>query len=317
VIRSPLLHFFLIGGLLYGAERASDDWRAFGFNRDVVRIGAAEQARVAHDLQLNLRRAPTAAERAAALNQFVDEEVLYREALRRGLDQSDGVVRSRLMQNMLFTATGKETSDGGALLREAKSLGMDRSDLVVRRRLVQLMERRMASGVNLSNDEVQSYLAAHADAYRPASRLRFTQVYLSADRHPHDLDAAAKALAAQLAREPARTDLGDPFLLGSNQGAATQAEIAARYGAAFADAVAKAPQGSWQGPIRSPYGLHFVRVEADTATPAANDSQTLSAARYALLEQRQHERLRERLAALRQHYVIQLDPPAVELGDAR
>jgi hypothetical protein len=317
VIRSPLLHFFLIGGLLYGAERASDDWRAFGFNREVVRIGADEQVRVARDLQLNLRRAPTAAERAAALNQFVDEEVLYREALRHGLDQSDGVVRSRLVQNMLFTSSGKEVSEGGALLREAKLLGMDRSDLVVRRRLVQLMERRMAAGVRLSDDEVKVYLAAHADAYRPSPRLRFTQVYLSADRHPHDLDAAARTLAAQLAGEPDRTDLGDPFLLGSNQGPATRATIAARFGAAFADAVAKAPQGSWQGPIRSTYGLHFVRVEADAAMPAVDESQTLVAARYALLEQRQHQRLRERLAALRLHYVIELDPPAVELGDAR
>lgn len=40
----------------------------------------------------------------------------------------------------------------------------------------------------------------------------------------------------------------------------TEAELASTFGREFADAVVTVEPGSWQGPIRSGYGLHLVKV---------------------------------------------------------
>ncbi len=50
------------------------------------------------------RRAPTPAESDRFVADFVREEVLYREALARGLDRNDLVVRRRLVQKMEMLA---------------------------------------------------------------------------------------------------------------------------------------------------------------------------------------------------------------------
>lgn len=316
MLRSPLLHFLVLGALLFGVERASDNGRAFGWNRERIEVSADDEARVLRELQADLRHVPSASEREAALNQYLNDEVMVREALRLGLDQRDSVVRSRLIQNMRFAAGNDASADDAELLREAQQLRMDRSDLVVRRRLVQLMERRLAADVRVDDTDVQDYLVTHTEDARPVPRLQFVQAFVSADRHPQDLDAAARRLGQQLSRDPAVGDAGEPFLLGRTQAPASVSDIAARYGQSFAETLAAAPRGVWSGPIRSPYGLHFVRVEEDR-TNSVDPAHAFAAARYALLETRQREALRAGVIALRARYVIERSAAAVKVGDAR
>lgn len=62
---------------------------------------ALEQALVA-ERESGLGRPLTADERTAATDAWVEEEVLFREALARRLEQSDPIVRRRLVQAMRF-----------------------------------------------------------------------------------------------------------------------------------------------------------------------------------------------------------------------
>ena len=101
--REPLVHFVALGFVLYVALT----WG--GSPPDpasrVINVGAAEKEKIAESWTLTMGRSPTDAELDVAVTSFVREEVLYREALRLGLDESDAIVRRRLVSKMDLSAS--------------------------------------------------------------------------------------------------------------------------------------------------------------------------------------------------------------------
>ena len=103
-LKEPLLHFAVLGAALVGLHR----WVAPpSLGRQIVL-----SAPLIHGLrQDHLRRngaLPTASEEAALVQRYIDNEVLYREALALGLDRGDIIVRRRLVQKMEFLTEGLE-----------------------------------------------------------------------------------------------------------------------------------------------------------------------------------------------------------------
>jgi hypothetical protein len=223
-------------------------------------------------------RMPTPGEAEALGREVRDDELLFREALARGLHESDPVVVRRLVRNMRFAAGGEgaSSSDESQLLREALALGMHRSDLVVRRRLVQRMKLLAAEAAREREPgeaELEATLAAHAERFARPARLRLWQVFLSRERRGARLERDAARLLAVLRRDPpdarAVESLGDPFLHPARLPSCNLEELGARFGERFADGVSRLPLGSWQGPLPSAFGLHLVLVrEREPARPA-------------------------------------------------
>ena len=101
LIREPLLHFLVIGTAVfavYGAMNPSSARR----RADVIEVTPAKVERLDGQFEAVWRRPPTAAERAGLVDDYVREEVYYREALALGLDRDDTVIRRRLRQKMEF-----------------------------------------------------------------------------------------------------------------------------------------------------------------------------------------------------------------------
>ncbi|MEM7700669.1 MAG: peptidylprolyl isomerase [Pseudomonadota bacterium] len=101
--REPLVHFVVLGSVLYLAL-------TWGGNPPdpasrVISVGLAEREKIAESWTLTMGRSPTDAELDAAVDAFVREEVLYREALRLGLDEEDAIVRRRLVSKMDLSAS--------------------------------------------------------------------------------------------------------------------------------------------------------------------------------------------------------------------
>ena len=94
-LREPLLHLLLAGGGLLLVHRAVAP------RRERITVGAEERAALRADQQ---RRggAPSAEDERQRVERFIDSELLYREALARGLDRGDVIVRRRLIQKMEF-----------------------------------------------------------------------------------------------------------------------------------------------------------------------------------------------------------------------
>ena len=146
-----------------------------------------------------------------------------------------------------------------AYFREAKRLSLDEGDIIVRRRLVQklrFLTEDIATGQPPAEAELLAYYEANAERYRQPTRYTFSHRYFSTDRRA---DAQADARAALADGNIA----GDPFMLQRSYAARSAREIGNLFGTAFAEELsALDPRDRWQGPIRSAYGWHLVKLEA-------------------------------------------------------
>jgi peptidyl-prolyl cis-trans isomerase C len=274
-----LLHFIVLGGVLYAAKSL------WPMREAPIAISAADVAALRAEWSRETRRAPSHHELEAQIRQRADEEMLVREALRLGLDRRDPVVASRLVRNMRFVGA---MGDDAALLAQAVALDLARRDVVARRRLVQAMHERLAAGVSLREAEVRDYVARHASRYARAARVSFRQRFAGAGDAP-----------VLLARE--MVDVGEDA-------------IARSFGREFADAVMQAPPGKWVGPVTSAYGSHEIFVVARAPGEPADDASVLRQAWYALREEREREAVATATRALRRRYPVTVEPDAIALA---
>lgn len=93
-LREPLLHFLLIGGVLFGVDHALNSRP--GDAHEIV-IGADVTREAIDTFQAARGRAPDAKELKALQQVWLDNEVLYREGLALQLDKGDSAIRERLI----------------------------------------------------------------------------------------------------------------------------------------------------------------------------------------------------------------------------
>lgn len=235
LLREPLLHFLLLGALLF----AVDAWRRPAERTSAGGEIVVSEARVrtlAQNFARTWQRPPTREELDGLVEAHVREEVMVREALALGLDRDDAIIRRRLQQKVEFV------SDQAAALTAP------------------------------TDAELEAYLAKNADAFRREPRVTFMQVYLDPGKRGAALQADAARLRERLAANAIDADkAGDALmLLEARYEGVPQGEVARLFGAQFADEIVKQPPGAWGGPLRSGYGAHLVKVEA--LTPAGMPS---------------------------------------------
>lgn len=116
-LREPLLHFLVLGAVLFAVDRALvariDDPRTI-----VVDVEVDEEARRVYAAARG--REPTEEELAALRQVWLDNEVLYREGLALQLDKGDPTIRDRVIFKSLsvIEANIKLPSFDDALLRD-------------------------------------------------------------------------------------------------------------------------------------------------------------------------------------------------------
>jgi hypothetical protein len=315
LLRHPLLHFLLLGGLLFVVRQQIP---AHDESLQTIQVSAGELQRLRAEWLRETGHAPSAAELQASLQRHLDEEILLREALKLGLESADPVARERLVQNLRFAFPESEASDE-ALLAEARALGLHRRDLVVRRRLAQVMAMRSVGQASFSEAELRDYVSRNPQRYASPARYAFRQVFVSGDRP--EAERRAQALLRRLrAQDESAATAGDPFLLGADFAPQSAAELDRAFGPGFGAALAALAPGAWAGPLRSAYGLHLVRIERVKPGAAPDFAQVRARAAYALLAEREKALLQAELMRLRARYRVQLpeaDPTArITLGMA-
>lgn len=231
--REPLLHFLLIGAVLFGLYTLVPNGPMTPPASKEIRLSVDEINQLILLFQSQWRRPPTPQELQQLVENKVQQEVLYREALAMGLDKDDEIVKRRMAQKMQFLA------EDVAAAREP------------------------------STDELRIWFAKNADKFALPKRVSFRHLYFSPDRRGNNArEDAAKALA-QLAGQPEDTklveSLADPFMFQDYYRDRAPDYLGKEFGPQFAQTVEKLPTGSWQGPIESGFGWHLVFV--DTVIP--------------------------------------------------
>ncbi len=228
--QEPLLWFGVIGVALFWI----DALRGAGSDEYRIDITPMVQTRIADQWQAQMGRPPTAQELQNLVDQWVREEVYYREALSLGLDDADTIVRRRMVQKLTFL-----TED-------------------------------VATAIEPDDEELATYYQNHAERYVQPPLITFSHRYFSADRRQNaqaDATAALPSLA-QLNVEADAPALGDPFMLQLSYVQRSQRQVADLFGREFAQSLFATTPGTWQGPIRSAYGWHLTKVDQLSASQA-------------------------------------------------
>ncbi len=263
-VREPLLHFVLIGALLF-AFTALREQKA---EQSEIRIRAGEVAQLAAFWETQSQRKPTPEELQGLIEERIDEEVLAREAVRLGLDRDDVIVRRRLAQKMAFV------SDDLALVGEP------------------------------AEADLRAYFDTHRETYTVPDLYAVRHVYFNPDRHGMALDSDAQRALQRLSGGANPEGVGDPFMLPRELADVSRDDIARDFGSIFADAVTGSTPGTWTGPVRSPFGVHLVKLEAHTPRTAARFEDVRDLVREAYLAQKQRAANASMRAKLRQQYRI-------------
>jgi hypothetical protein len=117
-IRHPLLHFWLIGLLIFIVERG---YFAPEPVFEVAYPNADQVAALARQWQQARGREASAADLAKIIQQEIDQSILLSEALRLGFHYQDSIVQQRLIRDMRFMQDDS-TEDDVELLEQAYAM---------------------------------------------------------------------------------------------------------------------------------------------------------------------------------------------------
>lgn len=230
-LREPLLHFAAIGIVLFAADRLVQRKRPTppppAVSAPAARIVVTEQVRraVEADFTRAHGRAPTAPELAAAIEAWIDDEILYREGVARGFAESDPRVRQRIAEQMAFVLSSS------AVVPEP------------------------------TDDELRAWFATNKAKWATAPLVDFTQVFVQGTDTA--ARARADALLAELKGGADPAGLGDVFSGGRRYRRRTVADLTSAFGPEFVAGIGAQQAGTWAVRASRP-GYHVVRIDAHT-----------------------------------------------------
>jgi len=227
IINEPLIHFFVLGALLFGLYSLVNK-----NNTDAEDI-IVDNADVEHMVELwrlQWQRPPSAEELQGLITKYIDQEVMYREALRLNLDHNDEIVKRRLAQKMEF-------------------LGNDLSSLVAP-----------------ANDEnLKSYFEKHKEDYATDYNYTFHQIVFTTDNHKDPLTKAKSVLETSDLKNPESLKTkGDNFPLPYTFTDADEFQLNREIGGDFTKQLPNLETEIWTGPVMSGFGVHLIYIELKT-----------------------------------------------------
>lgn len=220
LLREPLVHFLAIGGLIFAVFAAISD--PGPMPPDKIVVAPARIAQLAKGFQAVWRRRPNDAELDAMIDEFVREEIYYREALALGLDRNDTIVRRRLKQKMEFLS-----NSGAEILKPVSG-------------------------------ELEIFFRANEKSFRQEMRVAFEQIFLGRNPSPQRIKRILAALERGSVLEISK--LGESTFLPAKLRLSPSEAVDGVFGKGFFKRLVSFSPGEWAGPIASAYGIHLVRI---------------------------------------------------------
>ena len=221
LLREPLLHFLLLGLLLFLLYGKVAPTSADG-NR--ITVSRAVIAGLATQFQATWSRPPTAVELNGLVDSYVRDEILFREGVALGLVKDDPVIKRRVRQK-LEVLIEEEGKSGGA-----------------------------------SDEELTAYLSKNPAKFRMPPVLSFDQVFFDPARYGDQIESVVAASLAALNKGATPESQGRGSMLPARVDQLPLDLVVRDFGEEFGKALESTPVGQWVGPVRSGFGLHLVRI---------------------------------------------------------
>lgn len=280
LLREPLVHFLALGGLLFGLHTALfpgdpasrtvtvNRWALLNYLQYRVKRFDTTDAEIAFNRL-------TGAEREQLVREYVEQELLYREAKRFGLDEGDDVIRQRMIQKARFVLSTADLTEP-------------------------------------TTTQLRDYYRKHIADFTEPARLTFTHVFFDVGLHGAAAQMMAKdaveTLRTQRKEFSDTREMGDRFPYLINYVDRPTEYVLEHFGEDFAEEVAKDhPTDTWYGPLKSQFGWHAVLVTArDAAGPIPFDD-VRSEVTSAFKEHRSRRQSELVMERLKRDYDIRID----------
>jgi peptidyl-prolyl cis-trans isomerase C len=267
-VREPFVHFIVLGALLFAFNEHMEA-RA-NFSR--ITVTRDDVAGIITNYQLQYGITPAGEQLQTLIDQFVREQVFYREALRLGLDKNDEIISRRLVQKYEF------------------------------------LQQDLAIAREPSDAQLLAYYNAHAAQYQVAAKVTFSHVYFSPDTRGEDAaHDAAQHLRMQLVSLGASraAPQGDSFPGSTDYAALTQPDVARVFGSGeLTEQIFKLPAGQWSPPLHSGLGWHLVFVNAVQPARAASFEEVAATVRRDYMDAQRNRDNAQAFAKLKQSFTI-------------
>ena len=260
-MKQRLFIFLILGIIILSADLMFNDE-----SEDKITIFESEINSLIGTWVDQVGREPTIQEIDGIIKQLLDEEILYREALKLGLDKNDIIIKRRLAQKIGFL-------------------------------------RQEADSSLPSEDEVKNFYNQNIDKYFVDKRITFSHIYFSENgsNKSHADDALSLIRSGSNA-----TEFGEPFLLGKNFSSKSIPEIERSFGKEFSEEIQNISPQTWSGPLNSEYGFHIVFVNSISESYTPDLEEIKNAVIGDVILEKQNNAVNEYLKELRSKYQIEI-----------
>ena len=253
-LSEPLLQFLILGGMLYVFVSFIQHQKQKQAKEIVV--DGERVALLVNNYKTQTGVLPSREQLNAMVDNYIKEEIFFREAKKMGLDKDDEIIRRRLSQKFDFV-----TSD----LKQIDSP---------------------------SDYQLRDFYKMHPSMFKTEGSVNFSHIFFSTD-HSKDGDAQQRALhvlrkltGTSLQRAPGE---GDHFALQYDYTDQTVLDIRSNFGdKPIVDSLFTSPTNMWIGPVQSGYGWHLLYI-----SKRSSDSQMPYEASKDLIKEKYMEAARE------------------------
>ena len=228
-MNQPVVQFMLIGLVMFlvntyilQADSSKDE------NEYNIFLTAGEVKSMEEIWLSKWQRPPTDPEMQGMINQRVEEAILFKEAVKIGLDKNDDIIRQRMSQKLEFLSNDLVKPDSA------------------------------------SAEEVRSYFDENIEIYTTPANITIIQLFVNPKIHgdllEKEVSSRLKKLNGMDVSSAEISKYGDQFSLQTYYPEKSQLELAKLYGSEFATMVFELETDEWVGSVKSQYGVHLVYV---------------------------------------------------------
>jgi len=255
----PIFQFLMLGLLAYALQQWAGPQAFIAVTSNKISL-LKDQWQTSTGLQANPARLK------ALVDVYVEEEMLFREALNKNLHEHPQV-KQRIIKMAGFLELGSSDDNDEALYVKAIDAGLHKNDALVRSMMISSVRNSISTkseSITLTKEEINQYYLGNVDRYRAPGRVSFEHVFVSKNRNA---DGRRRAEELRLLEGFSSTasnslaSLGDPFIKGYRFSGLSMRKLTELMGTEFSQGVGQLNLGEWSKPIESVFGWHLVWVK--------------------------------------------------------
>jgi len=272
IVKEPLFQFIVIGAIVFAFYSFIKG--SYVDENYAIQITKSEVEAMIDKWMAQMKRPPAREEIDIFLEDYVQREILFREAKAMGLDKNDMVVKNRMLQKIDFLT----------------------NDLLV--------------AANPTDAEALKYFNDSLEKYTIPGKIDFIHIFFNLDKRTFD-DAKQSALKVKKSLNNFSMvpnnyfENGDLFILPYEFFNLSKDDVSNKFGQSeLSEEIFSLEEKKWSGPFVSSYGMHLVYISNKKSSTTLQFEDVKSDIEDELIKIKRREAKKRLISELKKKYVI-------------